>query len=276
MIRAGLSLLAATLLAAGSAAAESCSKDWVCVEGVERPGGVDLIATNLQPWPLTLSLRVEDSDFEAAPGDEVTLSLAGHERRTAIVLSTGPATRRAQYRFSYDWTVGRRDAVHDDSTLYRLPHADDASYRLLQGYGSRFSHTGLEEYTIDFDMPVGTPVHAARAGTVVRTRYHNDQSCWDTACGRYANFIVVLHDDGTTGEYYHLRRDGVLVVPGETVVPGQHIGYSGNTGRSTMPHLHFGVYRASAWGKTQSVPVRFSTRDGVVEKPLAGKRYRQP
>jgi len=276
MTWARVGLFAAVLLAAIPASAESCSNDWLCIEGIERHGGVDLVATNLQPWPLTLSLRVEDSDFEAAPGDEVTLSLGGHESRTVIVLTPGPATRREQYRFSYDWTVGRRDAVHDDSALYRLPHADRESYPLLQGYGSRFSHTGPEEYTIDFDMPEGTPVHAARAGTVVRTRFHNDRACWDPACGRYANFIVILHNDGTTGEYYHLQRDGVLVSPGEAVVPGQHIGYSGNTGRSTMPHLHFGVYRAAAWGKTRSVPVRFSTRGGVVEKPVAGTRYRHP
>jgi len=68
----------------------------------------------------------------------------------------------------------------------------------------------------------------------------------------------------------------VLVEEGERVRRGQHIGYSGNTGKSTMPHLHFGVYRADPWGKTQSLPVRFATADGVLQRPRPGRRYRAP
>lgn len=250
--------------------ADSCSLDWVCVERVARTGGTDLVAVNLKPWPLTISLRVEGDAIVAEPATEVTLSLDGHERRRALGVGGGG------YRFHYDWTVGRLDAAHDDAVVYRLPHAEDASFRLLQGFGSSFSHTGLEAYAVDFDMPVGTPVHAARAGVVVRTVARHDRACWDPACGRYANFIVVLHDDGTTGEYYHLRRGGVLVDVGQRVEAGQPIGYSGHTGRSTMPHLHFGVYRAVAWGKTQSVPIRFATRRGIVAYPTSGERYRHP
>jgi murein DD-endopeptidase MepM/ murein hydrolase activator NlpD len=111
---------------------------------------------------------------------------------------------------------------------------------------------------------------------VVRTRSHHDKACWERGCGRYANFIVILHADGTTGEYYHLARDGVAVAEGETVNRGQLIGYSGNTGRSTMPHLHFGVYRATTWGRTESVPVQFVTHRGAVRGLKPGQRYRWP
>jgi len=264
-------LLLLLLCAAPAAAVASCSLDWVCVERVARPGGTDLEVVNLKPWPLTISLRVEGAGLVADPAPEVTLSLAGHERRRALGVAGAGGVG-----FRYDWTVGRLDAVHDDSVVYALPHAPDASFRLLQGFGSRFSHTGLEEYAVDFDMPIGTPVHAARGGVVVRAKSQHDQACWRPECGRYANFIVVLHDDGTTGEYYHLMRDGVLVAVGDRVERGQPIGLSGNTGKSTMPHLHFGVYRATAWGKTQSVPFRFDTRRGIVEQPRAGARYHHP
>ena len=271
-MRARLLLLVLAGALPAAAAAESCSLNWVCVERVARGGGaVDLVAVNLKPWPLTISLRAEGGTATAAPA-EITLSLDGHERRRVLAL---PAAGGG-YRFDYDWSVGRLDAVHDDAVLYRLPHAEDASFTLLQGFGSAFSHTGLEEFTVDFDMPEGTPVHAARDGVVVRTKSRHDRACWEPECGRYANFIILLHDDGTTGEYYHLMRGGAVVRVGERVVAGQLIGYSGNTGKSTMPHLHFGVYRAVAWGRTQSVPIRFATRRGVVERPLAGARYRHP
>ena len=92
-------------------------------------------------------------------------------------------------------------------------------------------------------------------------------------CGKYANFIVVLHDDGTTGEYYHVQQNGVLVEPGDRVEAGQMIGLSGNTGHTTVPHLHFAVYRAAEWGRTQSVPVRFASTDGTIDRPRRGARY---
>ena len=54
------------------------------------------------------------------------------------------------------------------------------------------------------------------------------------------NFVVVLHSDGTTGEYFHLERGSVQVRAGDRVARGQWLARSGNTGFSTVPHLHFG------------------------------------
>jgi murein DD-endopeptidase MepM/ murein hydrolase activator NlpD len=122
-------------------------------------------------------------------------------------------------------------------------------------------------------MPEGTPVHAARAGVVARVVESNDRGCWKDGCGRYANFIVVLHSDGTTGEYYHLQQAGALVEVGQSVARGQRIGLSGNTGHTAMPHLHFAVYRATEDGQTQSIPVRFQSADGTVNVPRRGARH---
>jgi murein DD-endopeptidase MepM/ murein hydrolase activator NlpD len=119
-------------------------------------------------------------------------------------------------------------------------------------------------------------VHAAREGTAVRVVDQHDRACWEEGCGRYANFVVVLHEDGTTGEYYHLMHRGAAVGEGEFVRRGQLLGWSGHTGKSTMPHLHFAVYRAESWGRTRSLPIRFATREGVVERPRRGARYRHP
>ena len=165
------------------------------------------------------------------------------------------------------------NTVHDDNHLYSLPYASNESYRVLQGFGSRFSHTGLEEFAVDFKMPVGTPVHAARAGVVAEVEESHNRGCWEDDCGKYANFIVILHSDGTTGEYYHLRRGGSVVDVGDTVAEGQRIGYSGNTGHTTKPHLHFAVYCAVAWGNTQSISVRFKSSNGIIERPRRGARY---
>ncbi|HET6628600.1 MAG TPA: M23 family metallopeptidase [Woeseiaceae bacterium] len=267
-------LLAGLLLPAADPSAR-CSGDWICIEATREAGEVELSAANLRNLPITFTLRVRTRHLRPAD-PEITATLAPHEKRVVLVLRATDEERQSRYRIAYDWTVGSRDAVHDDSHVYRLPYAPGRSYRVLQGYGSGFSHTGLEEFAVDFKMPEGTPVHAARGGIVARIEESHSRGCWDDGCGDYANYIVILHDDLTTGEYYHLQQDGVLVEPGERVEAGQRIGLSGNTGHTTTPHLHFAVYRAVEWGRTQSLPVRFLTAGGIVERPRRGDRYRVP
>lgn len=222
---------------------------------------------------MTYTLRVRTRNEIVQGGRTVTSTLDPRESEQVLVLSGGDGRKDPDYRYSIDWTVGDKDAVHDDDHHYSLPYAPGRSYRVIQGYGSRFSHTGLEEFAIDFDMRVGTPVHAARAGVVARVEESHDKGCWEDGCGRYANYIVVLHGDGTTGEYYHLMHAGAVVDVGDSVSQGQLIGYSGNTGHTTMPHLHFAVYRATDWGNTQSIAVRFQAADGIISRPRRGARY---
>lgn len=273
MKRAVLSL---ALLCATAGAAEPCSLDWVCVDDRRSDDGRVLVARNLKPWPLTLSARVSGSNLRTDPSHEVTVMVPGGGEVDLLSIAVAQGGRPWRYRYQFDWTVGRLDARHDDGYVYRLPYADDAAWPILQGVNSHFSHVDLEAWAVDFDMPVGAAVHAAREGIVVRVVEDHDQACWEEGCGRYANFVVVLHDDGTTGEYYHLKHEGAAVDEGDRVRRGQLIGWSGHTGKSTMPHLHFAVYRAESWGRTQSLPVRFATRAGVVGEPRRGDVYSQP
>jgi murein DD-endopeptidase MepM/ murein hydrolase activator NlpD len=240
---------------------------------VNQGGNVELHAKNLRNFPVTYTLRVRTRYFDVTGPTTVTQTLAPQETSRVMMLNQSDAQHQGRYRYLLEWTVGDKDAVHDDDHLYAMPYESGRSYRVLQGYGSRFSHTGLEAFAIDFDMPVGTPVHAARAGVVARVEESNTIGCWRDGCGRYANYIVILHNDGTTGEYYHLQHDGALIEVGDSVSRGQTIGLSGNTGHTTMPHLHFAVYRATEWGNTQSIPVRFQSADGMVKRPRRGARY---
>lgn len=254
------------LLAITSSASANCKDDWICVDAVNQGDDIELHARNLGDYPITYTLRVRTQSRRSDSPNTVTRTLAPRQSEQVMVLS-------GEYRVSYDWTIGDKDAVHDDDHLYAFPYTSGQSYRVLQGYGSRFSHTGLEEFAIDFDMSTGTAVHAARAGVVARVEESHAKGCWENGCGKYANFIVILHSDGTTGEYFHLRQNGALVSVGERVAQGQEIAYSGNTGHTTMPHLHFAVYRAIDWGNTQSIPVRFQSADGIITRPRRGGRY---
>jgi murein DD-endopeptidase MepM/ murein hydrolase activator NlpD len=266
--------LAPALLALCGSVQAECSDEWLGVDEIREGGNIELRATNLGEYPITFTLRVRTRGLSTDGPKTVTQTLQGEQTQTIMVLRDSEKNSQGRYRVSCEWTIGNKDANHDDDHIYMLPYADGRSYRVLQGYGSRFSHRGLEQFAVDFKMNEGTPVHAARAGVIARIVESNNIGCWQDGCGKYANYIVVLHDDGTTGEYYHLQENGALVEVGDQVSAGQQLGLSGNTGHTTMPHLHFAVYRAASWGNTQSIPIRFLSDDGVVNTPRRGGRYR--
>ena len=160
-------------------------------------------------------LRLGAARGRAARCSLSTLRAAADETKAARASPLPQSWSAAMSRA--DVQLGRVDADHDDGYLYRLPYGDDVSFPIIQGYGAKLSHRGAERFTLDFGMPVGTPVHAARDGVVVLVEDSHDAGCAREECGRYANFVVVLHSDGTTGEYFHLERGSVQVRVGERV-----------------------------------------------------------
>ena len=139
--------------------------------------------------------------------------------------------------------------------------------RIQQAWGGQFSHADDENrHAVDFAVPVGTAVLAARDGVVMQSEAgFGDAEPGEEAedLASRANFIRILHDDGTMALYAHLQRAGVLVRPGQRVRRGEAIGLSGNTGRSTAPHLHF-VVQANRGMRLQSVPFRMFGPHGIL------------
>lgn len=268
----GCAVSALLLLPSGNSYA-SCPDDWLVFHESAGSGQVTLTAQNFSTVPITFTMELELRRLSASRETTFTESLQPQESKNVVSLNRINESQAGNYQYRTRCTIGNMEADHNDDVLYLMPYAKNTSYRVIQGYGSRFSHTGRETYSVDFYMEEGTSVHAARAGVVATVEESNSIGCWEDGCGKYANFIIIVHNDDTTGEYYHLQKDGVLVEPGEQVVAGQLIGRSGNTGHTTMPHLHFGVYRAVTWGREQSIPVRFLTENGIIDRPRRGGRY---
>lgn len=93
--------------------------------------------------------------------------------------------------------------------------------------------TGRSEFHdgIDIAVPAGTPIVAPRNGEVIASGL----------CAGYGRFMRISHDDGYVSFYAHLSR--AVAEIGDIVEQGHRVAYSGNTGQSTGPHLHFGIFR---------------------------------
>ncbi len=116
-----------------------------------------------------------------------------------------------------------------------------SKYLYSKGVYKSPSHNG-----IDLQASIGTPVLAANDGTVVSVG-NQDKYCYRAAYGKY---IVIRHDNYLTTLYAHLSLQSVSV--GDIVKRGEVIGYSGNTGYATGPHLHFTVYFGPTFQMTKS------------------------
>jgi murein DD-endopeptidase MepM/ murein hydrolase activator NlpD len=159
-----------------------------------------------------------------------------------------------------------------DTVEYQLPYAIGTSHRVVQGYGGLFSH--LHIAAIDFEMPVGTPVYAARAGTIFSYKDNGDEGGPFPRYKNKANYIIIQHNDGSFGCYWHLQKNGVLVKSGH-VTTGQQIGISGATGQVLRPHLHFSVKRQLNYQMNSFVKTKFNTTNGIILL-TAGATYERP
>jgi murein DD-endopeptidase MepM/ murein hydrolase activator NlpD len=167
----------------------------------------------------------------------------------------------------YHYIVGIPLAHYSSTTNYFPPIAPNASFQISQAFGGSFSHTDEQnQYAVDIAMPVGTPVYAARSGIVLEVDDDFYRSGTNKAYSSEANNIKILHDDGSMAIYAHLELEKAQVYPGSAVVVGQLIGYSGNTGFTSGPHLHFAVLINSDM-KLVSVPFAFINQAGQVLEP---------
>ena len=117
---------------------------------------------------------------------------------------------------------------------------------ITQGYGEssfarRAYRTGFHN-GIDYGVEVGTPILAAADGRVLMVS-NNDRGSSRFERYQYGKYVLLTHDNNLATLYAHLSQNGVVSV-GQEVKRGDVIGYSGNTGYATGPHLHFGVYWA--------------------------------
>lgn len=159
----------------------------------------------------------------------------------------------------YRWKLGRPlRSVPVASGPWRLPFAGE--FKQLQGPHGTFSHGpgSQDEEAIDWAMPEGTEVLAARDGVVVGVRSDCTDGAAEEALRGEANYVILRHADGTYSEYYHLQPGGVRTRLGATVTAGERLGLSGNTGFTSEPHLHFSVFHALDGTRRETLPVTFT------------------
>ena len=150
----------------------------------------------------------------------------------------------------------------------KLPNKGVLSWPLDKVYITQFfgkTEAGKRLYVngthngVDFRASVGTPIKAMASGVVLGTG-NTDTTCPGASFGK---FIFIQYDNGLSSTYGHLSL--IKVSEGQKISRGEIVGYSGNTGYSTGPHLHVSLYASDA--------VKMESR---ASKTCSGKTYTMP
>jgi murein DD-endopeptidase MepM/ murein hydrolase activator NlpD len=210
----------------------------------------------------------QQNNVTATPGLPRRFVVQPGESNTLFKVSGINELDAWQLSLKYRYIIGQPLPNYHSTTGYLPPLEPNASFQISQGFNGDFSHTDEQnKYAVDIAMPIGTPVYAARAGMVMEVDDDFFKSGTNADYSSEANNIRILHDDGAMTVYAHLELEKAQVYPGLTVAAGQLIGYSGNTGFTTGPHLHFAV-QINKGMELVSVPFTFINQEGKAEEPL--------
>lgn len=266
-----LRLLALGAVLALTAAA--CEDRSIVITQEKRGDTTTLFAEAVNLTEATITLSADLTNMRASPALPATVTLRG-QRRIELGTLRPAGAGRWNFSYRYRWLYGSRGAKPDDA-VYALPFAAGQRARLIQGPRGRFSHQAgsRDEQALDWALPEGTPVLAARGGVVIAVRQDSTHGGAGEQFRDCANYVVIRHADHTCAEYLHLRPGGARVRLGDTVQAGQLIGLSGNTGLSTTPHLHFALFTTLDGRTRQSFPVKFRLQDGRIVTPREGETY---
>ena len=161
------------------------------------------------------------------------------------------------------WMFGNPDIPSEIPSL-QLPFPRGKTYQIIQGFEGEFSHalSSYSRYALDFEMKEGDTICGVSDGYVVGSVAGYSKGGKSKKWEAYGNFLTLYHPEGNFyTQYVHLQHNGILVKLSERIKQGQPIALSGNTGYSTVPHLHFNVL----------IPT--NETEGLKSAPYSFKKY---
>ena len=250
---------------------KAASKQRVWLEKNSDKAHPGFFARNSYPGPIELAVDWrERENVSASPALPQRFLVESGQSQNLFSIIPDPKAHSYRLSLQYRYVIGRPLPDYVSQTLYKPPLPDTSHFQITQAFNGAYSHNDAQNrYAVDIMMPVDTPIHAARGGVVLEVENDFVGNGTEQAYASKANSIRILHADGSMATYAHLALEKAQVHPGLQVETGQLIGYSGITGLTTGPHLHFAV-QVNRGMELISVPFQFADAQGQAQAPLEG------
>lgn len=243
---------------------------------VKFKGGAKITLKNKKHYPVTIRFTA-DKLINVRPSKKLPLIRVIPPRKTVTLVRLKVRNPKK------GWSLGGSKVVAEVGSLkakpdlddYQLPYAPGKRVLVGQAFNGAASHKGKN--AIDFSIPRGKPIRAARAGVVVDVIQHFTQTGMNPALKKKGNKILVLQADGTIAVYAHIQTKSAMVKIGDEVQAGTALGLCGDVGYASGPHLHFEVTYVRRKGTklvVKTVPVTFATSMGKGVTLVANEKYR--
>jgi len=255
----------------------SYAQDLLDIDFYEIADGYVVVADNKEPAPVSVEINLDLNNMESTEGNNKIFVIPAQTSKHEITrLKIVDQSKNSNFHINSLSGLGDHTQTHYDYEYpYDLPYDSGDTYKVMQGYNGHLSH--LHQHALDFNIPAGGRILAARGGVVVQVEDRNSKSCGQPSCNKFNNYVRIYHDDGTFAEYTHIQRGSSKVEKGDRVEQGDHIAASGNVGWATGTHLHFEVFLLNM-DKKVTVPTKFKISEDLpiqelVEKESYRKNY---
>ncbi len=204
----------------------------------------------LRIWIFSASEELQKKFNEISP-----IVLANKSDTLLILSNINEFDNEIRFSSRLGSTLKKVDKIQLD-----LPFPKGKEYTILQGNNTNFTHnTNMSRYALDFDLKTNDTICSATNGYVVGIVDKYRSSGLGSEWKSYGNFITTYDpNSGVFCQYVHLVQNGSLVKIGDKIKRGQPIALSGNTGQSTMEHLHFScLIPVNNEDGLKSIPIKF-------------------
>lgn len=220
--------------------------------------------------PVTITLEPGPDYENCAPTVPLPLTRLATKAGELVLVELSPAEASKKWRCAWRYKTAFGDssrAAPEDCRL-ALPFRPLGRFRVIQGFDGALTHRDRVRHALDFAMPEGTPVLAARDGVVT---WVQDDAQDGTRVG--GNTVSLLHADGTLTQYAHLKRGSVVAVEGQSLSRGAVLALSGATNDTPVePHLHFEVFLEPGTTR-RTLPFKLSLPGGACRTPAEGESF---
>jgi murein DD-endopeptidase MepM/ murein hydrolase activator NlpD len=239
---------------------------------------VELRAINFDNSIYTLLLNLDLENMKADHDIPFIATLGPKMKQEIVLLQIKRADEKKPFYYkNLFWTIKignfTGEVIHDG--VYFFPWQKGKTFFITNAYNGIGAHKVNFAYGLDFNLPEGTKVLAARDGLVVSTEDGFTKGGDDPSLGDKANYVYIQHSDGTIGRYLHFKYKSITVKTGDKILEGEVIGSSGNVGWSMGPHLHFDVVKIDSNGIMQTIPIKLQSSNGKSFDPELGMELKK-